>query len=317
MLVMDSPIPITSDELEGDAQPQLEIPSFPLDRNTSIMFILLAFLPALLKAAASAWWSYRHRHRKFHPALSPVTLTRANPLNGRVVRSTISTPRYGLALGEALSDASDDEPDDDDDLTTKELRKLQHSKEFATWCRKQKLQEHDLESIYCRMRTFTRLRNLHPPSFWLLCHPDSLISLESQDPGSIVLLLEYLVSMSINVSVLGFLGWCVWRQVGLTSMELTAGISAAYFLCIGCWLNGRPTAGFLLFMWYEDVVWGHGVSASRAVLANLLETFYLVGTLGLGIFASLFSRWRDGQSVGERIAGIRPVIEKKVRLDQQ
>ena len=315
---MDSEQQITSDELEGEAFQLPEIPSFPLDKTTTIILLLIAAIPLFLRILflnIFAWLS-RRRRGKTRPSLTPVVLNRAKNLNGKGVRNTNSTPRYGLALGEALSEGSDDDKDDDDDdLTTRELRKLERSTEFAAWCRQQKLQEKDLESIYCRMRTFQRLRKIHPPSFWLLCRPDTLLTRETQELGTFLSLIEYILSVAINIGILAFLGWCAWEKAPQTYWA--ACIACAFFFYIRCWVvNGRPTAGPFFSVWYEDVVWGHGVSAVRAVLANVFETFYLAGTFGIGGIASLFLRWRDGQSVGEKLVGIRPVIEKKVRIDR-
>ena len=81
------------------------------------------------------------------------------------------------------------------------------------------------------------------------------------------------------------------------------------------WLNGRPCGGSACSVWYEEMKWGHRASAVRAVLANVLEVVYVVGTIGTGAIVSLVMRWKGGQSVGEKIAGVRIVVEKNIRLD--
>ena len=66
-------------------------------------------------------------------------------------------------------------------------------------------------------------------------------------------------------------------------------------------------------LWYEELRWGHCPPAWRSVLANLLETGYVVGSLGVGAAVSLAMRCLGAsrQSVGERCAGVRVVVERQ------
>jgi hypothetical protein len=56
----------------------------------------------------------------------------------------------------------------------------------------------------------------------------------------------------------------------------------------------------------------------RTSLANVLEDVFVVGTLGIGALISMYTRCLSDskQSIGERIAGVTLILEKKTRLDQ-
>lgn len=95
-------------------------------------------------------------------------------------------------------------------------------------------------------------------------------------------------------------------------------IATAWFLTARQWLQNRPSAGPLFSLWYEDIEWGHAVPAWRAVLANVLEVFYVIATLGVGAVVSVFMKVtsEEHRSVGERLAGVQLVQEFKIKLDE-
>lgn len=299
---------------ELDTSDAIEAPSLPFEGNT-ITFLAIAIVPAFLSLLASKAILALPTSSRRCSGSPPDLLTPASNVNGRAHSSIPSTPRYGLALGETVSNDDDSDAEIEDDLTARELRRLQQSPAFHAFLRNRKLTGCDLESVYSRLRLYKRLKHLHPASFWMLCSPHSLIFFESSDPGILTLTTEYIVSSFINCAAFAAIVWCVW--IGITALYWISCIAAVWLLCLHTWLQGRPSSGPLLSScWYEDLIWGHPAPALRAALAQMLETVYLIGTLGTGAVVSLLMRWKTGQSVGEKMAGVKLVVEKKVRLDK-
>jgi hypothetical protein len=302
---------------ELDTASGIEVPSLPFEGNTITFFIATAIIPALLSLLASRIISslpssHRHSHGNASP---PDLLTHANNVNGRTHPSIPSTPRYGLTLAETMSENDDSDNEIEDDLTSRELRRLQQSPAFHAFLQKRKRtgQESE-ESVYSRLRLYRKLKKLHPESFYMLCSPHSLLFFETSDPGTSTLFLEYLLSSLINLAATAAIGWFVWTQAPV--VYSIACIVAVWIFCIQfSWLKGRPSAGPLFSSWYEDLIWGHAAPAARVAFAQILETVYLIGTVGTGAVVSLLMRWSGGQSVSEKIVGVRLVVEKGVRLD--
>lgn len=299
---------------ELDASDVIDAPSLPLEGNTITFFIAIAIVPAFLSLLASKFiLASQGRHRR--SGSPPDVSTPASNVNGRAHSGMIpSTPRYGLALGETVSADDDSDAEIEDDLTARELRRLQQSPAFHAFLRIRKLTGRDLESIHSRLRLYKRLKHLHPASFWMLCSPHSLVFFESSNPGLLTLITEYISSCIINCAAFAAAAWCVWIQAN--ALYWVACIVAVWLCCIRNWLQGRPSAGALLSSWYEDLIWGHAAPASHAALAQVLETVYLIGTVGTGAVVSLLMRWKTGQSVCEKIVGVKLVVEKKIKLDE-
>jgi hypothetical protein len=302
---------------ELDTNEVIDAPALPFDSTTITFFIAVAVIPAFFSLVASkiilALPSSRRRPRQ--NASPGDLLTPGCNVNGRGHSSIPSTPRYGLALGETVSADEDSDAEIEDDVTARELRRLQQSPAFHAFLRNRRLTGRDLEGVYSRIRLYKKLKTLHPASFWMLCSPHSLILFETSEPGIFTLMTEYFLSSLINSAVFAALAWCIWTQASVVYWGVCIG---AVWLCCGHnWLQGRPSAGLLTSTWYEDLIWGHGAPATRAALAQILETVYVLGTVGSGAVVSLLMRWKTGQSVGEKIVGVRLVVEKKVRLDEE
>ena len=296
---------------ELDTSEPIDVPSLPFEGSTLVFFTTLAILPALLSVLASKIILALRNRENYEPP-SGLQQTPTSNLNGGIHSNIPSTPRYGLALGETLSADDDSDTEIEDDVTSRELRRLQQSPSFHTFLRSRKLTGRDLESIYSRLRLYKRLKTLHPASFWMLCSTHSLIYFQSIEPGFFTLILEYFLSSCINCAAFSALAWCIWTTA--TSVYWISCTIALWSWCIHSWLHGRPSAGPLISGWYEDTTWGHGVPAARAALASILETVYLLGTVGSGAVVSLPMRWKTGQSVGEKIVGVKLVLERKVRV---
>jgi hypothetical protein len=300
---------------ELDTSNVIDAPSLPIEENTIVIYIAIAIIPAFLSLLASKIILALPSSGRSAPPLDHLQSPASN-INGRPHSSIPSTPRYGLALGETVTGDDDSDDEIEDDLTARELRHLQQSPAFHAFLRNRKLTGRELEGVYSRLRLYKRLRNLHPASFWMLCSPHSLIFFESTEPGSFTLIVEYILSSLINCTAFAAVSWCIWIQADI---HYWIGCLVAVWVCCfhNSWLRGRPTGGRLLSSWYEDTTWGHAVPATRAALAQILETVYLLGTVGSGAVVSLLMRWKTGQSVGEKIVGVRLVVEKKIRLDSE
>jgi len=221
---------------------------------------------------------------------------------------------YGLAVGEA-GDVSHDESDSDDEgITARELRRLERSSAFQAWCAARGLSLPNLEDTSSRLNIYRRLRTLHPDSFWLLCRADTRFGFVSIDPGWSVLLLEYVISITVFAAI-GLSGYCSLACVH--PFHWIGCAAVVWILCLRYWVNGRPSAGPIFDAWYAELEWGHRASAVRCVTASLLEGMYVVGTLGLGAAVSLYMRCcsTSRQSVGERIAGVKLVVERRVSVN--
>lgn len=290
-------------------------PDIPMTISLSIIIIIPIVL-RLLAALASNLLKRRCRR-------SPHRQGAANnrPPNNSSVSPNTPSPyfspgtHYGLAVGEAGDDHSDS--DTDDDITTRELRRLEQTAAFQLWCRSKGMTLRDLEATSSRLTLYRRLRALHPASFWLLCRADTRTGLETFDPSIALLAVEYIFSTAITVASLGAVVYCAIKPVEPIYWALCAvGVWAG---CLRSWMGGRPTAGPAFNVWYSDLEWGHRASSGRCIAASLLEGVYVAGTLGIGAIISLGMRCcgTAGQSVCERIAGVKVVVERRVRLDEE
>ena len=343
---------MASDDLDSIDAPTKP---FPISEKTIVTFTLLALVPAVLRLLLNKLTVIRsripsHRHPPSPPPPPP-------PPPYPTTTNRASTPRYGLALGEALptDDDNDNDDDDDNDVTARELRRLQQSPEFHQWCRFRRIHTEDLENTEATLKLYKRLRALHPPSFWLLCRQDTLTGFETLDPGKLLSLTEYVTSSLINIGVFALLFILLLPPLVAPFSEsrkelwwwVVSSVVFWYF-CWRQWMQARPSAGPLYSGWYEDVYWGHKAAVRRVVVAQLLETVFLLGTgvmVGgvisccLRVFtkphycsstrnndatATAIAEEREdggacgcggGQSMGERIAGVRLVIERPYRLD--
>lgn len=224
--------------------------------------------------------------------------------------------RYGLALGESQ------EPDvdaDEDDLTMDEIRRLQTSNAFRVFCKVRGITHREVESIEQRLQTYRRLRTLHPSSLLMMCNPRSLVAWEALDPGIVFRFIEYVLTTVLHVSItLAAVLYAPWT-VPSDKAQSDSPFQAFTFLLICPLLvllpplYSRPSVFAAFFSaWYVDLEYEHKATAHRCILANLLETVYVIATFGIGGLVSL--AWRCSsiqQSMGERIAGVRMIIEKK------
>lgn len=227
---------------------------------------------------------------------------------------------YGLDADEQSASVLYGEQDED--LTTKELRKLQKMRLFKEWCVKNKMDTAALQDVFSRVHLYKKLREVHPSSFWALCSESSLVSIDVEDPGVLVSLAEYLLSRLIDASVVYGMYW-------YASIDSPSGISKAilavhiYSLVIRRWMRGRSSGAGMFSAWYETSHLSEQYRTTSGVirtsLASILEDLFVVGTLGIGILISIHARCfsESKQSIGERIAGVRLIVEKTRRLDQQ
>lgn len=230
---------------------------------------------------------------------------------------------FGLQPQEQASLVFGDDSDDED-ITAKELRKLQNTVEFAKWCSERKMTKSKLQDIFKRDFLYKTLREIHPQSFWQLCRPDTLIAIETKEPGIIEHLVEYIISRGIDVAVIVGTVKLFLTVQQLTHLHLAAFALIVWWFCVRHWVQGRPSSGRMVSALYETLhadEEGADIMATSGVLrvgaASLLEDFFVLGTAGVGIFASVYLRCfsKHHQSVGEMISGCRLVIERRIRLD--
>lgn len=240
-------------------------------------------------------------------AASPSSPAATSPHHPHDRSQPQSLRHFGLAYGEAESG----DEDSGDELTQREVRRLQESPQFKEWCRSKGYTPRDLEAKASRLRLYRRLRDLHESSFWLLCRRDTLTALETTNPPVSVLLLEYVASVVHGLLALAAVLYC-WKYRP-APVVLAVLLWAAWRLALRQWLAGRPAAASWFDVWFADVQWGHGAGLARALLAVGVELLYVMVTLGVGAVVS--AAWRCGpsrQSVGERLAGVRVVQERRV-----
>jgi hypothetical protein len=289
----------------------------------ALLLTLLAVAAPLLRRAWALLLSLfpvRAKIASGQPGLSPPTSPArrarrrspagpASPPAGPAAPSPAGRHFFGLGADEAGSSE-----DEGEELTARELRRLEQSSEFAAWCAQGGLSRRDLEASAGRLRLYRRLRALHPASFWQLCRPDSRRGRETFEPAPAAAVGEYFASLLLTLGALG----AVWYCVAARPAPVTAGalLLAAWRGAGAQWARGRPAAGRWCGAWCADVEFGHRAQGARALAAALLEAVYVVGTLGAGAAVSAAARARGGQGVGERLAGVRVVRERSVRLDQ-
>lgn len=305
------------------------MPASPASMGRSSYFFILLLPVCLRILAAAASWLRRRR-----PTLHSVDAQtqHQNKASSAVTRNLIANSKgatdingwrtfspgahYGLAVGEAGSSDADEAAEDD--ITCRELRRLQQSPDFQAWCRRRGMTLRDLEATSSRLTLYRRLRTLHPASFWVLCRRDTLTGLETVHPGAVTSVSEHLVSTTLTVTACGAAFWAVWHPVGSGAVPAVWAVAAwAWCVCVASWWSGRPAAGPVFEAWYEDVAWGHRAPAWRAALAAVLDAVYAAGTLGLGALLSVTLRCKgpEYQTIGERLVGVRMVLERQVRLD--
>lgn len=240
----------------------------------------------------------------------PVPLRRA-PLFQRAAS-------YGLDVDEQSASVLCGDLDGTEDLTTRELRKLQKMRSFKEWCVKNKMDSAALQDVFSRVHLYKKLKEIHPTSFWSLCSESSLISVDVVAPGVLVSLAEYLVSRVIDCGVACGLYWYASSGPGIATIILGV---CLYYLFIRCWLRGRSSGAPLFSAWYETSHLSEQYRTTsgmlRTTLANILEDIFVFGTLGTGVFLSMYTRCfsESKQTVGEKIAGVTVIVEKTQRLD--
>ncbi|GAB4819837.1 hypothetical protein N2152v2_006883 [Parachlorella kessleri] len=227
--------------------------------------------------------------------------------------------RYGLGLGEAESA----DEDSDDELTARELRVLQQSAAFHQYLRGRGLSAKDVEGTARKLRLYRQLRQVDPSGFVAMCRGSNTPRLfVTEDPSGQVLALEYVVSMAAGIAATVAVAYA-WAAPAAPAALRASCLALAWWLTVEAWRRGRSSGGRLLGLWYEELTWGHAPPAWRVIAAGLLELGYVLGSAGLGTPVSLFMRcWRGrggrrrGQSVGERLAGVRLVREVALDMDE-
>lgn len=225
---------------------------------------------------------------------------------------------YGLDADEQSASVLYGELDTVEDLTTRELRKLQKMPSFKQWCVKNKMHSAALQDIFSRLHIYKKLKDIHPASFWALCSESSLVSVDVVEPGVLVSLTEYVVSRVIDCTVAYGLYWHTTSPSGISKIILAVQL---YSLIIRRWLQGRSSGAGMFSAWYETSHLSEQYRTTsgmiRTSLASILEDIFVLGTLGLGALISMYTRCfsESKQSIGERIAGVTLIVETTRRLD--
>ena len=225
---------------------------------------------------------------------------------------------YGLDADEQSASVLYGELDTVEDLTTRELCKLQKMPSFKQWCVKNKIHSDALQDIFSRLHIYKKLKEIHPASFWALCSESSLVSVDVVEPGVLVSLTEYVVSRVIDCTVAYSLYWHATSPSGISKIVLAVQL---YSLVIRRWLRGRSSGAGMFSAWYETSHLSEQYRTTsgmiRTSLASILEDIFVLGTLGLGALISMYTRCfsESKQSIGERIAGVTLIVETTRRLD--
>jgi len=228
---------------------------------------------------------------------------------------------YGLDADEQSASVLYGDLDLSEDLTTRELRKLQKMASFKKWCVKNKMDSAALQDVFSRVHLYKKLKEIHPSSFWALCSESSLVSVDVVNPGVLVSIAEYLLSRLIDGSVAYGIYWYASTPSPSGIGKLILAIRL-YSVVITRWMRGRSSGAGLFSAWYETSHLSEQYRTTsgmiRTSLANVLEDVFVVGTLGIGALISMYTRCLSDskQSIGERIAGVTLILEKKTRLDQ-
>lgn len=260
------------------------------------------------------------------PAVTP---PHAEIRNAATVQNGRGARVYGLEPQDLANHLYDSDDGEGENLTMREIRKLQKTPEFRRWCAQKKMSVSQIQDEHTRIFVFKKLKELNPESFWQLCRPDTLVSIDMVPPSSFELVAEYIMSRLIDLSVWFGIGWFVYRHCKnssysslLWSPQVVIGLVILWKLCIRHWISGRPSGGKIFGGWYHDTVYlGQQYTTvsgvCRVVVASLVESIFVIGSLGIGILISSLSRlFSEGnQSIGEKIAGISLVMERKIRQD--
>lgn len=236
---------------------------------------------------------------------------------------------YGLCADEQSAgvlfrdnDASD--RFENEDLTTREVRKLQQMQSFKEWCVRNKMDSAALQDVFSRIHLYKKLKEIHPASFWALCSDSSLKSIDVVDPGMLVSLTEYLLSRLCDIGVAYSVYWYnIHKPSSMSGVIRAMLVFMIYCFVIRHWMHGRSTGSSIFSAWYETSHLSEQYRTSsgivRTSLACILEDIFVVGTCGIGILVSVYCRCfsANKQCIGERIAGVRLIVEKTIRLNNE
>mmetsp|Transcript_6377 Transcript_6377/g.12565 ORF Transcript_6377/g.12565 Transcript_6377/m.12565 type:complete len:306 (-) Transcript_6377:145-1062(-) len=244
--------------------------------------------------------------------------------DNRVIHTKTPSRAYGLGPEElAGSVLFQDQDDVDDDTTMRALRDLQDSDEFRQWCASKKMTRSDLQDVFSREHVYRKLREIHPESFFSLCNPSSLECVDVVDPTVLALLGEYLLSRCIDIGVCGIACMYLYAyKETLTQVQIWVCAAFVYAMVVRHWCSSRTSGSSAFSTWYETSHLSEKYYTSsgfgRSILANVLENVFVLGSGGLGLCVSLYTRCIGGgrQSIGERLAGVRLIVEQTRRLDR-
>lgn len=243
----------------------------------------------------------------------------------RVIHTKTPSRAYGLSPEELAGSVlfQDQDDGDDDDTTMRELRHLQESDEFRQWCVSKKMTRSDLQDVFSREHVYRKLKEIHPESFYSLCSPSSLECVDVVDPSVLVLLGEYLLSRCIDIGVGGIACMYLYAyKETLTQVQMWVCAALFYAIVVRHWCSSRTSGSSIFSSWYETSHLSEKYYTSsgigRSILANVLENVFVVGSGGLGLCVSLYTRCIGAgrQSIGERLAGVRLIVEQTRRLDR-
>lgn len=233
--------------------------------------------------------------------------------------------RYGLDADElsasVLYPGEGEDLDGEEDLTTRELRRLQNTRSFKEWCDQNKMNSSALQDQFSRIHVYKKLKELHPESFWALCSPASLVAIDVVDPSIIASIAEYILSRCIDLTSIWMLFRCVYpNALAYTHPRCLTAYSLFLVFVLRHWIRGRSSASIFFSSWYETLHLSEQYFTSsgsiRTFLAQVLENIFVIGSLGFGALTSLYGRCfsQSMQSIGERIAGVKLIVEKKRSL---
>lgn len=272
------------------------------------------------------FYSSRRRHREKDTTQGSIdkrcqtTYTRFK--DGEAIRTRRPSRAYGLGPEELAGSVLFKDQQEEDDTTMRELRHLQESDEFKEWCVSKKMTQSDLQDVFSREHVYRKLKEIHPDAFYSLCSPVSLTCVDVVDPGLLVLLGEYLLSRCIDISVCGVVCMYLYAyRETLTLVQVWVCVAIVHGLVVRHWCSSRTSGSWVFSSWYEtshlSETYYTSSGVGRSILANVLENVFVVGSGGLGVGVSLYTRCcRVGrQSIGERLAGVRLSIQQTRRLD--
>ena len=245
-------------------------------------------------------------------------------------RATPSPPRRASSGRYGLLDTEDDYDDAFDDAlddgkptsspgrvgalrspsppsTARCVGELQRTPAYAAYLRSRGLTYRDVAATRRRLDLFAELRVRDAPSFAALVGRRPA-AFESDVAPRASLALDWALGAGAG-AVAGIL--TIWRELDVPPALRVVTAASAAVAAIAAVAGRSPVPD----LWWESVATGGRAPGARALAALAVDAGYGAATLGVGAIVTLVARLTTRASLGDRLAGVRLVVERRREVE--